>query len=86
MKAKIKLCNPNACGGNSIEEFKTIEELKKYLNECLYYSDEVYLNVPSNHSPVKYSETNDVRSLLTDVNFYNDEYLEVIPTFEEVEE
>ncbi len=82
MKATIKLCNPNACGASPIEEYATIKELKNYLNHCLYYSGEVYLNVPSENEPVKYSETNDVASLVSSVNYYGDEYLEVIPTFE----
>lgn len=82
MKAIIKLCNPNSCGANSIETYNTIKELKNYLNHCLYYSGEVYLNIPSESNYIKYSETNDIASLISDVNYYNDEYLEVIPTFE----
>lgn len=82
MKATIKLCNSNACGQNSIENFNSIKELKNYLNHCLYYSGEIYLVVPSDYNPVKYSETNDIASLISDVRFYGDEYLEVIPTFE----
>lgn len=85
MKAKIKLCNPSANGVNSYEEYSSVRELKNYLNHCLYYSGEVYLNVPSLNNYVKYSEKEDVASLIREVNYFNDEFLEVIPTFEEVE-
>lgn len=84
MRVKIKSVNPNASGTNSFEEYKTIRELKNYLNHCLYYSGEVYLNVPSLSNYVKYSETNDVASLVSEVNYFNDEYLEIIPTFENI--
>ena len=83
MKAIIKLCNPNTSGQNSIETYNTIKELKKYLNHCLYYSGEVYLNIPSLNNHVKYSETNDIASLISEVNYFEDEYLEVIPTHEQ---
>lgn len=84
MKASIKLINPNGTGQNSFEEYQTIKELKNYLNHCLYYSGEVYLNVPSLSNYDKYSETSDIASLVSDANFYG-ERLEIIPSFEDVE-
>lgn len=80
MKATIKLVNN--LGASPIETYPTIKELKNYLNHCLYDSGEVYLNVPSLSNFVKYSELNDVAGLISEVNYYNDEYLEVIPTYE----
>lgn len=82
MKAKINLINPNLCGTNSEETFQNIKDLKKYLNEALYYSEEIYLWVDCFYNDVfKYSETNDIRSLLTEANYY-DSILNVAPTFE----
>ncbi len=80
MKATIKLMNPNACGANSIESYDSIKYLKNYLNHCLYYSNEVYLNIEGQGDFLEYSKTGDVRSLLSDAKFYNS-VLCVIPTF-----
>lgn len=86
MKATIKLLNPNACGANSLEEYNTIKELKRYLNEALYYSGEVLLFVEGTGAdPVKYSATNDVATLVSEARFYG-EPLCVLPTFDYIED
>ncbi len=69
MKAKFKLINWN--GASPITEFNTIKEAKKWLNEMFYYCEDLILNVECNYTEnVKYSETNDLRTLLSDANFY----------------
>lgn len=69
MKAQIKLISNN--GHNPIEVFNSIKELKLYLNECLYYANELYLNIECNYSDNwEYSKITDLRSLLSEAKFY----------------
>jgi len=70
MKAKFKLINHN--GDSPIEEFNTIKEAKTWLNEMYYYCEDLILNIECNYTDDwKYSEITDLRSILTDANFYN---------------
>lgn len=70
MKARIKVINNN--GASPIEEYENFTELRKFLNEMLYYSHELILNIESNYTEnYKYSEITDLRALFTDANFYN---------------
>ena len=80
MKAKIKTIQPTVNGQNNIEIFDTILDLKKYLNEVLYYSNDVLLYVEQCgiNEVYKYSETNDLRMLLSEAKKY-DSVLCVLP-------
>ena len=70
MKAKIKIINFN--GVSPIEVFNSIKELKTYLNECLYYANELYLNIECNYTDNwEYSKITDLRTLLSEADFYD---------------
>jgi len=70
MRVKYKVYNIN--GASPIEEFNSIKEFKTFLNEMAFYLEEVLLNVEDNYCEVfKYSETNDIRSIVSDANFYD---------------
>lgn len=70
MRVKYKVININ--GASPIEEVNSIVEFKTFLNEMLYYCEEVILNVEENYSETfEYSKTNDIRSIVSDANFYD---------------
>ena len=70
MKAIVKIINFN--GANQIQEFENIGLLKTYLNEMLYYSKELYLNIECNYTDNwEYSKTTDLRVLLSEAKFYD---------------
>lgn len=79
MKVKYKVININ--GASPIEEVDTITEFKTLLNELVYYCKDLILNVENNYSQTyNYSETNDIRSIMSDANFY-DSVISVHPIF-----
>jgi len=70
MKAQIKLINNSGC--SPIEVFNSVKDLKTYLNECLYYATELYLNIECNYTDNwEYSKITDLRSLLSEAKFYD---------------
>lgn len=81
MKAAVNFISGNAVGNqNDNVTFNTIKELKKYLNEALYYCDEVVLFNHRAAIEVNYSEITDLKTLIADCNLYN-EVLNVIQIF-----
>ena len=61
--------------------FKTIKELKKFLNKALYYASELILfNYKANLDPLNYTETNDLAFLISECNSY-DEVLNIVQDF-----
>lgn len=71
MKAKVLI-------QNDIVRFKSIPVLKTFLNEMLYYHSEVKLYCEGSDEVFNYSETNDLRRLLSECKFYN-KPLEIYP-------
>ena len=70
MKANIKIINFN--GASFIETFESVKTLKTYLNEMLYYSKELYLNIECNYTDNwEYSKITDLRTLLSEAKFYD---------------
>lgn len=72
MNIEVKIMNPNPCGSNEFFKFNSIKDFKIYLNEELYYSSEVYLNIPSLSNFIKYSEINDLASLAREARFFKE--------------
>ncbi len=70
MRAKFKLINIS--GDSPINEFDTIELAKVWLNELYYYCEDLILNIECNYTDnFKYSEVTDLRSILSEANFYD---------------
>lgn len=70
MKAEIKIINFN--GASPVSAFNSVKELKTYLNEMLYYAEELILNIECKYTDNwKYSEVTDLRGLLSEAKFYN---------------
>ena len=86
MKCLIKEIQTSGNGVNPLKEFNTLKELRKYLNEVFYYSEDIHLFIESVNSVVFYSEvdTKNVPSLgelVREAKFYN-EPLIIAPTWE----
>ena len=74
MRAKINF-------NGATKEFNTIKELKTFLNSALYYANDLILfSHKANVDPISYADTNDLKSLVSECNFYDD-YLDVVQEF-----
>lgn len=64
-----------------ITSFKTIKELKTFLNEAYYYANDLILFNHKANIETAYSHTNNIAGLVNECNFYN-EFLEVAQVYE----
>lgn len=65
---------------NELKEFKTVSELKTFLNSAYYYANDLILHNDKAVVSELYSNTNNIATLISECNFYG-ETLNVIQDF-----
>jgi len=66
--------------GNEIKTYPTVKEAEKFLNEALYYCDELALHYEFDSS-VEYDKNTRLSPLMRDAKIYGDGYINVYQTW-----
>lgn len=78
---KILLKQPQFNGASPVNEFKSVKEAEKFLNEVLYYSNKVELSSSFNDL-VEYDKNTKLSHLMQDAKTYGEGYINVYVSYE----